>query len=273
MNRYFTGSFVLSLALLPSFAFGARYRIDPQPRNAPPPFETMATDPFAMVSAALPSRSEVLTLLNFVVDGEPEHQEGADFPKYNRRQQFGSWKNFNPEENCYNTRAEILIRDSLEPVSFSERNPCLVKNGRWHDPYTGLDHYESSDIQIDHLVPLKNAYVSGAWKWDKKRRCHYGNFMAYNSHLVAVNGRENMRKGDRSPARYMPPNTRAACAYLQQWLNIKAVWNLTLEEDEAEAIRSLMQAHRCTVRFQTVTGAALRFQRTQADQPVAACGE
>jgi hypothetical protein len=211
----------------------------------------------------VPLKSDLLTLMHFIVDSDPDYQEGSDFPKYDRRNQFGTWIKPSPETDCYNTRAKILIRDSIDPVGFAAKNPCRVETGHWFDVYTGQDFTQARDIQIDHVVPLKNAYLSGAWRWDDKERCHYANFIAYDSHLLAVSGTENMRKRDRTPAQYMPPDPKFACAYLQRWLNIKAVWDLTLDEDEADTIQALMESNHCAKRFQTVTAASLKRLKAQ----------
>jgi hypothetical protein len=62
---------------------------------------------------------------------------------------------------------------------------------------------------------------------------------------MAVNGSDNMRKGDRSPEGFMPPNRAYACTYLANWLKIKSIWNLALTPSEAQAIRRLKQDHHC----------------------------
>lgn len=249
MVRYFIAAAALVSSLMSSnLAWAVRYRIDPQPRSAPP--EAYITQPFTAL--ALPERSQLLTLVNFIVDSQPDATEGVDFPRYDRRQQFGTWILSTPETDCYNTRAKILIRDSQVAVTFADKNPCRVVKGQWHDLYTGKDLVEATEVQIDHVVPLKNAYISGAWKWDKQKRCHYANFINYDSHLLPVSGNENMKKGDSTPAEYMPPDDKFACAYLQRWLNVKAVWDLSLEEDEVDQIRQLIANHRCSVKYQTV---------------------
>jgi hypothetical protein len=164
---------------------------------------------------------------------------------YKRQKHFGSW--ISPQDgDCRNTRALVLVRDSEGPVTMKS-NGCTVATGRWSDPYSGQDYTDAGDIQIDHVVPLKNAYISGADKWNQKRRCLYANFMGNPFHLMPVLGSENMRKSDGSPERYMPPNTAFACQYLANWLKIKLIWQLELSNSEKAAIENLAQQNRCTL--------------------------
>jgi len=175
------------------------------------------------------------------------HAEALPDPTvpYNRKAQYGSWVRDPRDSSCFNTRAKVLIRSSSVPVGFQGNNNCNVKSGLWLDPYSNRQYTDSGDIQIDHVVPLKNSYINGGWKWDAKKRCLYANFMANEYHLMAVNGPDNMRKGDRSPEGFMPPYRAYACDYLAIWLKIKLIWNLTLTTSEAGAISQLAKQNQC----------------------------
>lgn len=174
-------------------------------------------------------------------------------PKYNRREHFYGWINADPTSNCFDTRTEVLLRDADKQVEvvFKDTKKCNVARGLWHDPYTGDDFKTSTSIQIDHVVPLKHAYLTGAAAWKTSRRCTYSNFLNNNVHLLAVSGHENMSKGGKSPDGYMPPNESYACEYVAQWMKIKAVWKLKATAAERRAIESVVQTYRCsTSRFQ-----------------------
>lgn len=175
------------------------------------------------------------------------HQETLKDPSvpYNRKDHYGTWVRDPRDSTCYNTRAKVLIRASSVPVSFSSSNRCTVTAGQWHDPYSNRQYSDADDIQIDHVVPLKNSYISGAWKWTQKKRCLYANFLSNEFHLMAVNGPDNMKKGDRSPEGFMPPNKAYACDYLANWLKIKLIWNLALTPSEAAAVNRLTQQNHC----------------------------
>ncbi|MFN7727759.1 MAG: HNH endonuclease family protein [Bdellovibrio sp.] len=186
---------------------------------------------------------------------------------YSRRKHFGSWVNDPDDENCYNVRAKVLIRDSSKKVTFRGNNKCLVDTGLWKDPYTG-DLYESSrQIQIDHMVPLKHAYISGGWQWTPETRCLYGNFLGNTFHLISASGRENMRKGDRGPDEYMPPNTKYQCTYLTNWLKIKLIWKMVMFANETEKISDLLLANGCDTKDLQITRTELAKIRNEMRKP------
>ncbi|MNK93284.1 hypothetical protein D3C87_1134360 [compost metagenome] len=169
---------------------------------------------------------------------------GTVVEKYNRAKHFGSWIRGHNDNRCLNTRGLVLERDSQGPVSYSS-DGCSVKTGHWQDPYAGRSFTDAADIQIDHFVPLKNAYISGAADWTPKKRCLYANFLGNDFHLIAVLGRENMRKSDKSPVGYMPPNAAYRCQYLNQWLKVKMIWAMNLSSEEANRIADLVKENYC----------------------------
>lgn len=181
--------------------------------------------------------------------------------RYDRKFHFGRWINDPNDQTCYNTRARVLIRDSETAVSFKDNNRCVVDAGRWADPYAGGTLNSSKEIQIDHMVPLKNAYISGAWEWNFQTRCTYANYMGNTFHLVSASGHENMSKGDDTPEKYMPPNTNYRCEYLANWLKIKLIWNLRMGRAEVEAIRQAMKDSGCDGRKFKMSSIELKQQR------------
>lgn len=184
-------------------------------------------------------------------------------PKYNRREHFYGWINADPTTNCFDTRTEVLLRDADKAVQvvFKDAKKCNVARGLWHDPYTGEDFKTSTSIQIDHVVPLKHAYLTGAAAWKTSRRCAYGNFLSNSFHLLAVSGHENMSKGGKGPDGYMPPNEAYACEYVAEWMKIKAIWKLKATPDELAAIESVVQRYRCSAsRFQ-IASSTLQSER------------
>lgn len=187
-------------------------------------------------------QEEYYSLLNWKTYSR---RSNLEIEKYKRLDHFGRWINDPNDDTCYNTRALVLIRDSDKEVTFSDTNKCNVVTGRWHDPYTDDTFTAREEIQIDHLVPLKNAYMSGAYKWNFKARCLYANYMGNDFHLKSVNASQNMKKGDRTPEKYMPPNPEYSCRYLKNWLVTKFLWNLKMSVGEAEAIAQAMRDNRC----------------------------
>ena len=153
--------------------------------------------------------------------------------EYNRTETFGGWTTL-LGKSC-NTRVEILKRDSkiaVTPEAGDDR-PCTPRLvGQWEDPYTGKTFTDAHDMDIDHVVPLKHAYISGAWKWASTKKREYANDMSNLEHLVAVDSSANRSKGDAPPQLWMPPNLKFHCTYLTRWLSIKFRWGLTIDQNE-----------------------------------------
>lgn len=162
--------------------------------------------------------------------------------KYDRVKQFGGWINFKEDSSCLDTRGLALKRDSVGKVDVVN---CRVIQGRWIDPYTDKTFEASTQIQIDHVVPLKHAYMSGAFEWTQQKRCQFANYLGNDFHLRSVNGTENMKKGDRSPREYMPPNPKFTCEYIKNWLEIKYLWNLRLTPKESVRVKEIVAENAC----------------------------
>lgn len=212
-------------------------------------------------------KAKALSLLQF-----DHHNEnyGDVNEAYNRLKHFGTWINDKSDDTCYNTRAKVLIRDSKTKVTFNSKG-CTVVSGTWDEPYTNKEVTQASDIQIDHFVPLKNAYISGAYKWDYPKRCLYANFMGNPFHLISADSSQNMRKGDRTPEGYMPPAKNYACQYLEQWLKVKLIWDLGLTPPEKDAVVSLIQDNKCDLKQFNYAAKDLQDQRKFIDDHMDLC--
>lgn len=189
---------------------------------------------------------------------------------YNRDRHFGGWLRDDTEESCLNTRAKVLIRDSQKDVTLAASG-CSVESGEWDDPYTGRLHFKASDIQIDHLVALKNAYMTGAHEWNFEKRCLYSNYMGNAFHLLSVNGRENLKKSDHSPAGYTPPNRAYKCQFVKQWLNVKLIWGLRVTPVERQAIQEVVEENHCNRAWFDVAPRELQSQRDYMRQHADLC--
>ncbi len=147
------------------------------------------------------------------------------------------------DRDCQNTKAEVLIRDDDDHVvQFKTARRCKVVAGTWYDPYTGQTFHQASQVDIDHVVPLKNAHLSGAWTWDRARRKKYANYLGYRNHLLAVSAREKRKKGAKGPDLYLPPNRAFRCEYVHSWLEIKKRWKLGIPKAELRAIKNVLKA-------------------------------
>jgi len=182
--------------------------------------------------------------------------------KYQRKTHFGTWIKDPSQQTCLNVRGLVLLRDSAGEITYADDKHCRITGAHWVDPYTNKDLYSAEDIQIDHMVPLKNAYVSGAWKWNYAKRCTYANFLGNKFHLLPVFGSENNRKSDSSPETYVPPNKDYVCQYLVNWLKIKSIWQLKLSRKEALGIEEIVTRYQCDLSTFEMTPENLKEQRT-----------
>lgn len=167
---------------------------------------------------------------------------GADkHPKYEpyERRLYRHWIDEN--KDCRFTRDDVLVRDSNAKVTFLDERECKVAKGSWIDPYTGVKIVNPLELDVDHVVPLKNAHVSGAWTWDAERRKQYANYMEYRAHLLPVDLSENRRKSDKGPEKYMPPNESYRCEYVQHWVKIKQDWGLEMNDQERAVVARVRQ--------------------------------
>ncbi len=161
-------------------------------------------------------------------------------PPYNRDLHFGGWTD--EDADCQDTRAEVLVRDS-DGAIVGDAGGCRIRQGSWMDPYGGELLTLAGDVDIDHFVPLKNAYESGAWRWSYPRRAAYANYLNDPGHLLAVKDRLNQSKGDRGPDRWLPPSPSYLCTYVQEWVRLKNKWRLVVSAGERQVVDSISGLH------------------------------
>ena len=94
-------------------------------------------------------------------------------------------------------RQEVLIEESIGLIIFTDTDQCRVALGQWVAPFTGAIVTDPGKLDIDHLVPLANAYRSGDHAWDADRKRAYANELSNPAHLVAVTASANRSKGAR----------------------------------------------------------------------------
>lgn len=154
-----------------------------------------------------------------------------------KRSLFIHWADL--DGNGCDTREEILKRDS---VSKPQVDPyrCYVVAGDWYSPYDGAKLSDRGDVDIDHVVALKEAWDSGAWAWSESQRKAYANDMSDRRTLIAVTDRVNVSKSDKDPSNWMPPLRSYWCTYLGDWISVKARWNLSMDQSEFGRISNLL---------------------------------
>ncbi len=134
------------------------------------------------------------------------------------------------DNDCQDTRAEVLISANNGKLEYN-KNGCKVKKGLWHDPYSDKDFNEAKDLDIDHIVPLKNAHVNGACLLSSEEKIKFANDY---ENLLPVFNQLNRQKGEKSPDEWLPPNKNTLCEYLQKWAHIKEKYNLAYSIREYE---------------------------------------
>ncbi|MEU1918344.1 HNH endonuclease family protein [Streptomyces massasporeus] len=153
------------------------------------------------------------------------------------RESFRHWNaGDNPTDGCH-TRAEVLIHEAVEAPTVGPN--CRLENGRWLSYYDGVSVTSASGLDIDHMVPLAEAWDSGASAWTAQRREQYANDQGQEASLVAVTARSNRSKSDQDPAQWLPPAADAHCRYAAEWVATKLRWDLAADEGELAALGEL----------------------------------
>ncbi|MFB6675090.1 HNH endonuclease family protein [Streptomyces sp. NPDC056390] len=149
-----------------------------------------------------------------------------------QRTSFKHW--VDADKDSCNTRAEVLIAESrIEPTI---EPGCKVTTGEWYSYYDGVTVTTPGGLDIDHMVPLAEAWDSGASAWTAQRREAYANDLDADRSLVAVTARTNRSKADQDPAQWLPPLADARCTYAADWVATKLRWQLTVDEQERQAL-------------------------------------
>jgi len=190
---------------------------------------------------------------------------------FNRKKHFGKWIKDPTGSSCMNVSDLILKRDSKTAIQTVPADICEVASGTWEDPYSGQIFTESKDMNIDHMVPLKHAYLSGAWKWPAEKRCYYANYMENDFHLLTVSARENMVKADKGPDKYLPPNSASICNYLKQWNQVKLTWGLIFLPAEVDAIQKMAQKGGCDAKDLAIDRRQVLKDRSLIEAGLPAC--
>ena len=151
-----------------------------------------------------------------------EHTSGYE------RSKFTHWVDANGD-GC-DARDEVLIAEAVtQPRVTGE---CELVGGAWRSRYDGARTTNPSGFDIDHMVPLNEAWQSGAWNWSPATRRAFANDLGYRASLIAVTASSNRSKSDREPNDWMPDRARYACTYTKSWVAVKWRWRLNVNGAE-----------------------------------------
>ncbi|GHJ08459.1 hypothetical protein TPA0907_28260 [Micromonospora humidisoli] len=136
-----------------------------------------------------------------------------------------------------NTRNEVLLAEAVSAPTVT--GTCTLSGGRWYSYYDNAYWTATGDLDIDHMVPLAEAWDSGARTWTTSRRQAYANDLGDSRPLAAVTDNVNQAKSDQDPATWLPPYAAARCRYVNEWVATKTRWRLTVDSAEKSALTSL----------------------------------
>ena len=160
------------------------------------------------------------------------------------RAQFGpAWADV--DRNGCDTRNDILKRDLTKEVFKEKTSGCTVLSGILVDPFSGetINFVQgaktSSEVQIDHLVALSNAWQTGAFKLTPDQRKAFANDPL---NLLAVKGKLNSQKGDGDAATWLPPLKSFRCDYVSRQIAVKVKYKLWFTAPEKEAMIRILKS-------------------------------
>lgn len=136
------------------------------------------------------------------------------------------------------TRETVLKRDGTGVATDSA---CKATSGSWRSVYDDQTFTNASDLDIDHVVPLAEAWGSGANLWTDAERRAFANDLAI-PQLVAVSASSNRSKSDQDPAEWQPPSTGWHCQYARSWIQVKYVYDLEVNSAEKTALTGMLDA-------------------------------
>jgi hypothetical protein len=151
-----------------------------------------------------------------------------------QRTYFKHWTDANGD--CQDTRAEVLIAESRVAPTFTSSRRCTVARGRWVSPWELATWTYPSDVDIDHVVALKEAWESGARAWGPINRERFANDLGHPWTLEAVTDNVNQSKSDRDPSQWLPPAAAVRCSYVAKWAGVKYRWKLSVDPNERTAM-------------------------------------
>ncbi len=188
-------------------------------------FSTLAVQPSYSSQVSAPELLQLVSL-------SPE----ANSSTY-KRDAFKHWVDADGD-GC-DTRQEVLISESLTKAKM--KGACSVSSGRWVSVYDNKPFTNPSLLDIDHFIPLKEAWESGASNWDSEKRMEFANDLDFSGSLIAVSASSNRSKGDRDPSQWAPSDKNYACAYAVTWIQVKYRWGLSVDSAEQKSLSTMLK--------------------------------
>ena len=172
-------------------------------------------------------RDVALTQLDALTVGDWASMSGYS------RDRFPHWSS--QGDGC-DTRDVVLKRDGESVLT---DDSCKITQGSWLSVYDGKLVSDPQDLDIDHMVPLANAWRTGAKDWTDEKRGQFANDLT-NPQLLAVTIGTNRSKGDQDPSEWKPPRHGYWCVYAQRWVAVKTYWKLSVTAQEKAALQNML---------------------------------
>jgi hypothetical protein len=163
--------------------------------------------------------------------------EGRAFVTLYNRSDWPHWSD--DDKDCQNTRHELLISTSKKLVEFKTDKDCNVATGEWFDPYSGNTYFKSTELDLDHIVPLKFAHGHGADIWSRERKETFANDL---DNLALVQASLNRQKGANGVDDWLPPNQSYRCEYITRFNAIMAKYDLKYIPAEQRVVNKMVSA-------------------------------
>lgn len=185
--------------------------------------------PLAVTSPALSANVVMLP------DALAELTEASEAPDGFTAGAFPHWNDGLDATDGCDTRSEVLLAEAVDAPTAG--TGCALTGGRWTSYYDGQSVTDPAALQVDHLVPLGEAWESGASGWTASRRERFANDQGATATLVAVTTRSRQDKAGRDPAEWVPADAAQYCRYVGEWVSTKLRWGLSADKDEVEALK------------------------------------
>ncbi|MCX4984369.1 DUF1524 domain-containing protein [Streptomyces sp. NBC_00572] len=192
--------------------------------------------PLALILSPLAVPSPALSA-NVVLlpDALAELAEATEDPDGFQVSAFPHWNaGLDATDGC-DTRSEVLLAEAVDAPAAG--TGCKLTGGRWTSYYDGQNVSDPAALRVDHLVPLAEAWESGASGWTAARRERFANDQGAAATLVAVTARSQRDKAGRDPADWVPSDAARYCRYVGEWVSTKLRWGLSADKDEVEALK------------------------------------
>lgn len=183
--------------------------------------------PAAAYPPTPPDAATTAAHLNTLTVAAPLSMDGYD------RDKFPHW--IQQGDNC-DTREVVLKRDGDGVTTGTD---CYPTGGSWYSVYDETTTTDPSKVQIDHMVPLADAWRSGAKNWTTAQRQAFANDLT-NPQLVAVSASSNESKSDQDPSTWKPPAQSEWCFYVRDWVQVKYSYSLTITTAEKAALNDML---------------------------------